>query len=487
MADNTFIIDKVVEFGRVFMALQSVPWTWDESRSVGSYPAINAESIMVATSGQPSETAQPTSRSVPTDDSTDLQPIHLFAGIIIGILIMPLPSVLLLGDVATGKRHPWHLCHDMLLSAHEGVLTIKLGNWVMMIGFSREKRVFIDTRFQRFVGQSHSQGSEEHASLPYVKLAAKSAGIFLHDHPAKLNCLECIKVKMKTAPYLVFPISLKSDAFLCFTDSHVHNERSSGCKLVEILSDNGTEFINSRLTDYCSKHSIKQILMVPNSSAQNGIVEHCNLNIASSMQAALILRGPHFSAPALEKLFESRSMVSTTFPSMLSSQDNIPEFSCEKRDLPPDPETIHMTDLIRNYLTKAKKSSTYECAPLTMAHVRAVPPRHPTPSISVIPVPSDVFLADPALNYSIGPLPRGVFFYISSPTGSFSTSYSFCGTVHTIVFSFYSPWTSVSRFPGWRLSSCSWSEVEGSSTFTGTEPPSTPLPISAFFPRDMEF
>eukprot|EP00124_Ichthyophonus_hoferi_P005544 Ihof_evm3s832 gene=Ihof_evmTU3s832 len=209
ITDNSFVIDEALKFGRVFIALQSVPCyslylmvygnvhfdlglntllnvtrRWDELRLVGLYPASNIESILVATSGPPAGQRNrphgPSSASSVTYYPIFHEPVpcgnslgnngssvaHEVGSVVVENFGAFEPVILhnvylvlsWISDIVSGTLLST-TGHDIMLSAHENVLTIMLGDRVMMIGFSHETTVFIDARFQCFVGKSHSQGS----------------------------------------------------------------------------------------------------------------------------------------------------------------------------------------------------------------------------------------------------------------------------------------------------------------------------------------
>ena len=72
-----------------------------------------------------------------------------------------------------------------------------------------------------------------------------------------------------------------------------------------IRSDNGSEFINKKFTDYLEKNGIKQILAEAGKPQSNGLIEHANATIKELIQKSLEINPKFDWIKNLDKLIEN--------------------------------------------------------------------------------------------------------------------------------------------------------------------------------------
>ena len=53
-------------------------------------------------------------------------------------------------------------------------------------------------------------------------------------------------------------------------------EKQSGHQIIKLISDNGGEYVNNKFTTFCIEQGIQQLLIVPYTPQQNGVVERKN-------------------------------------------------------------------------------------------------------------------------------------------------------------------------------------------------------------------
>ncbi|GLB44825.1 putative integrase core domain containing protein [Lyophyllum shimeji] len=67
--------------------------------------------------------------------------------------------------------------------------------------------------------------------------------------------------------------------------AHVKNQTGKDLKVIRF--DNGREFVNDLIRQYCDKHGIKIELTAPYSLAQNGVAERVNRTLLEHARAML--------------------------------------------------------------------------------------------------------------------------------------------------------------------------------------------------------
>ncbi|KAI5954698.1 hypothetical protein KGF54_002474 [Candida jiufengensis] len=89
----------------------------------------------------------------------------------------------------------------------------------------------------------------------------------------------------------VFPLKHKSEAAEVIINWINQHERyftsRGGYRVSSLRSDNGGEFVNSRLQQFCVHHGIKQETTVPYSSEQNGVAERAIRSIEDKSRVLL--------------------------------------------------------------------------------------------------------------------------------------------------------------------------------------------------------
>ena len=79
----------------------------------------------------------------------------------------------------------------------------------------------------------------------------------------------------------------KSDTFDVFKELCTQLQREKGCGIVRIRSDHGTEFENSRFSEFCAEEGIKHEFSSPITPQQNGVVERKNRTLQESARVML--------------------------------------------------------------------------------------------------------------------------------------------------------------------------------------------------------
>ena len=85
----------------------------------------------------------------------------------------------------------------------------------------------------------------------------------------------------------VYTISNKSEVIKCFEDYCKIVENETGKKVRSIRSDNGGEYANVAMKDYCKNKGIRIELTTPYTSQQNGMAERYNRTILNMVRAML--------------------------------------------------------------------------------------------------------------------------------------------------------------------------------------------------------
>ena len=85
----------------------------------------------------------------------------------------------------------------------------------------------------------------------------------------------------------VQPISRKSDTATALMDTLTLLENQSGYKLQRLRCDNGTEYINSQLKDYCRANGIQLETTVRYTPEQNGAAERLNRTLMEKVRPML--------------------------------------------------------------------------------------------------------------------------------------------------------------------------------------------------------
>jgi transposase InsO family protein len=85
----------------------------------------------------------------------------------------------------------------------------------------------------------------------------------------------------------VVPIARKSDVVVAFRQFHEDFVLRAGLKTQTLHSDNGGEYVNAQLRDYCNEHSIQQTFTAPYSPQQNGVAERMNQTLMGMVRAML--------------------------------------------------------------------------------------------------------------------------------------------------------------------------------------------------------
>jgi transposase InsO family protein len=79
----------------------------------------------------------------------------------------------------------------------------------------------------------------------------------------------------------------KSDAFQTFVNWAGRAERTSGCQINRIRSDNGGEFQNKAMASYCAAHHYTQEFTNPYTPQQNGVAERFNRTVMETVRCLL--------------------------------------------------------------------------------------------------------------------------------------------------------------------------------------------------------
>jgi transposase InsO family protein len=84
-----------------------------------------------------------------------------------------------------------------------------------------------------------------------------------------------------------FPIKSKDQVLDTFQKFHMVVERETNKLLRCIRTDNGGEYCSKAFEEYCSKHGIKHVKIVPHTPQQNGTTERMNGTIMEKVRSML--------------------------------------------------------------------------------------------------------------------------------------------------------------------------------------------------------
>ena len=101
----------------------------------------------------------------------------------------------------------------------------------------------------------------------------------------------------------IYSVALKNK-----TDTEVLNgfkKIYNKSKIRVVRSDNGSEFINDKFTDYLKKNGIKQILSEASKPQSNGMIERANATIKELIQKALEINEKFDWVKNLNKLIDN--------------------------------------------------------------------------------------------------------------------------------------------------------------------------------------
>ncbi len=79
----------------------------------------------------------------------------------------------------------------------------------------------------------------------------------------------------------------KSEAFECFREYKAWSEKQTGCKLKNLRSDNGTEFVNGQFSAFLKAEGIQRQLTMTYTPEQNGVAERYNRTVVESARSML--------------------------------------------------------------------------------------------------------------------------------------------------------------------------------------------------------
>ena len=71
----------------------------------------------------------------------------------------------------------------------------------------------------------------------------------------------------------------KDETFLRFCEFKALAGKESGKKIKALCSDNGGEYVSQQFKDFYATEGIKQELMAPHNTKQNGVAERKNISI----------------------------------------------------------------------------------------------------------------------------------------------------------------------------------------------------------------
>ena len=119
----------------------------------------------------------------------------------------------------------------------------------------------------------------------------------------------------KTRYVWVYPLKKKSDVFEKFKLWKAMAEKSSGCILNTLRTDNGGEFISAQFGRYLCSEGIQHELTIPKTPQQNGVAERLNRTLLEKVRSMLIdQKVPHvFWAEALATSVYLKNRSPTSF------------------------------------------------------------------------------------------------------------------------------------------------------------------------------
>ena len=89
----------------------------------------------------------------------------------------------------------------------------------------------------------------------------------------------------------VFFLVSKDETFDEFVAFAKKEQRRTGCPLVHLRSDHGTEFENSKFDEFCTEHGMDHNFSAPRTPQQNGVVERKNRSLEDMARTMLIASG----------------------------------------------------------------------------------------------------------------------------------------------------------------------------------------------------
>ncbi len=92
----------------------------------------------------------------------------------------------------------------------------------------------------------------------------------------------------KTRYVWVYPLKKKNDVFEKFKLWKTMAEKSSGCVLKTLRTDNGGEFISAQFGRYLCSEGIRHELTIPRTPQQNGVAERLNRTLLEKVRPMLI-------------------------------------------------------------------------------------------------------------------------------------------------------------------------------------------------------
>ena len=149
------------------------------------------------------------------------------------------------------------------------------------------------------------------------------------------NCYCLVIVDDYSRYTWVFFLSDKSNVFTIFKGFARRAENEFEFKIKKIRSDNGTEFKNSRIEDYCDDKGVKHEFSAKYTPEQNGVVERKNrtliemarsmlseYNVSDSFWAEAINTACHAS----NRLYCHRLLKKTPYELLIGRKPNISYF-----------------------------------------------------------------------------------------------------------------------------------------------------------------
>ena len=85
----------------------------------------------------------------------------------------------------------------------------------------------------------------------------------------------------------IYILKQKSQVFKCFQNWKAMLEKSSGCKVIALCTDNGGEYTSTEFQSYLQKEGIRHQFTVPRTPEQNGVAERLNHTLIESVRSML--------------------------------------------------------------------------------------------------------------------------------------------------------------------------------------------------------
>lgn len=90
----------------------------------------------------------------------------------------------------------------------------------------------------------------------------------------------------------VYFLKLKSEFFNMFLAIKAFVEKQSGHQILNLRSDNGGEYVNNKLINFCTEHGIQLQHTVPYTPQQNGVAKRKNHTLKEMTNCMLQFKGP---------------------------------------------------------------------------------------------------------------------------------------------------------------------------------------------------